>query len=182
MSFLPPTNKVCEGYVFTHVCHSFCSQGGGIPACTAGGIPACLAGLQAHTRGEVEGSGQRGSPGSQLGGLQAHSWGVSRPTPGGCPGPHLRGYPSMYWGRHPPPSRQLLLWAVCILLECISVFCCFRRFHKVLRNFMLIPYSEMTLKSSLVSAWWYDSICVKSPAVSLLVCALRTFEQQFTLK
>ena len=39
-----------------------------MPACIAGGIPACLAaGLQAHTRGEVEGSG--------LG------RGVSRPTP-----------------------------------------------------------------------------------------------------
>ena len=26
--FLPPANVVCEGYVFTCVCHSFCSQGG----------------------------------------------------------------------------------------------------------------------------------------------------------
>ena len=26
--FLPPANVVCEGYVFTGVCHSFCSQGG----------------------------------------------------------------------------------------------------------------------------------------------------------
>ena len=25
--FLPPANIVCKGYVFTHVCHSFCSQG-----------------------------------------------------------------------------------------------------------------------------------------------------------
>ena len=25
---LPPANKVCEGYVFTPVCQSFCSQGG----------------------------------------------------------------------------------------------------------------------------------------------------------
>ena len=25
---LPPTNKVCEGYVFTPVCQSLCSQGG----------------------------------------------------------------------------------------------------------------------------------------------------------
>ena len=25
---LPPTNVVCKGYVFTCVCHSFCSQGG----------------------------------------------------------------------------------------------------------------------------------------------------------
>ena len=28
-SLLPPANVVCEGYVFTRVCHSFCSQGGG---------------------------------------------------------------------------------------------------------------------------------------------------------
>ena len=63
-------------------------QGGrvGIPACLAGGIPACLAGLwgglQAHTRGEVEGSGR--------GGLETHTWEVfSRPTPGGgSSGPH----------------------------------------------------------------------------------------------
>ena len=26
--FLPPANEVCEGYVFTSVCQSFCSQGG----------------------------------------------------------------------------------------------------------------------------------------------------------
>ena len=30
---LPPANVVCEGYVFTGVCHSFCSQGGGGRAC-----------------------------------------------------------------------------------------------------------------------------------------------------
>ena len=35
IDFLPPANVVCEGYVFTRVCHSFCSQGGGV------GIPAC---------------------------------------------------------------------------------------------------------------------------------------------
>ena len=27
-TLLPPTNEVCEGYVFTHVCQSFCSRGG----------------------------------------------------------------------------------------------------------------------------------------------------------
>ena len=85
-----------------------------------GGIPACLAGLQAHTQGEVEGSGlgglqvhnQREVEGSGLGGLQAHIQGasrhnpegclqahtqmVSRPTPGGSPCPCPRGYPSMH--------------------------------------------------------------------------------------
>ena len=75
-----------------------------------------------------------GSQGVWPGGLQANTWGevkgsglgeVSRPTPGGSPGPHPGGspaphlegvYPSMY-------CRQLLLQVVCILLECILVFC-----------------------------------------------------------
>ena len=34
--------RSCEGYIFTRVCQSFCSQGAAIPACIAGGIPACL--------------------------------------------------------------------------------------------------------------------------------------------
>ena len=28
LTFLPPANEVCEGYVFTPVCQSFCSQEG----------------------------------------------------------------------------------------------------------------------------------------------------------
>ena len=35
--FLPPANVGCEGYVFTPVCQSFCSQGGGV-ACVAGSM------------------------------------------------------------------------------------------------------------------------------------------------
>ena len=27
---IPPVNEVCEGYVFTPVCQSFCSRGGGV--------------------------------------------------------------------------------------------------------------------------------------------------------
>ena len=105
LHFLPPAMKLGQGYVFTHVCDSV-HRGGGIPACIAGSIPACLAaglqggnipaciaGFQAHSQGEVEGSGQVGS--------QAHTWRVSRPI-GGSPGPHLGGvYPSMHWGRSP---------------------------------------------------------------------------------
>ena len=30
ISLLPPANEVCEGYVFTPVCQSFCSGGGGL--------------------------------------------------------------------------------------------------------------------------------------------------------
>ena len=32
---LPPANEVCEGYVFTGVCQSFCSRGGACVACHA---------------------------------------------------------------------------------------------------------------------------------------------------
>ena len=125
---LPPANQVCEGCVFTRVCHSIHRGRGGIPACIAGGIPVRLAGLggggvsRPTPRGEVEGSGR--------GGLQAHTWGgfpgphpggVSRPIPRGVsPGPHPGGvYPSMHWGR--PPHGQLLPWVVHILLDCILV-------------------------------------------------------------
>ena len=118
---LPPANEVCEGYVFTRACHSV-HKGGGVVSQHAlqvvsqhallqvswlGGVPACLAGpwgggLQAHTQGGVEGSGQSG------GGLQAHTQGVSRPTPGGSqhalrqtpPTPvdsYCRGWYASYW-------------------------------------------------------------------------------------
>ena len=65
LNLLPPANEVCEGYVFTPVCQSFCSQGVS----------------RATPKGEVEGSGQGvGSPGIHLGG----GWEV---WPGGSPGP-----------------------------------------------------------------------------------------------
>ena len=39
-TFLPPTNEVCKGYVFTPVCQSFCSWGGGcLPQCMLGYTP-----------------------------------------------------------------------------------------------------------------------------------------------
>ena len=68
----------------------------------AGGIPACLAGLQ-------RGGGSRPTP---SGGLQAHTWGASRPTPGGIP--------ACTEADH-PPHGWLLSRAVRILLECILV-------------------------------------------------------------
>ena len=64
---LPPANEVCEGYVFTRVCHSVHGGGGGIPACIAGSIPACLA------------AGLRGEGGV----VSQHALQVSRPTPEG---------------------------------------------------------------------------------------------------
>ena len=96
--------------MFLHV--SVCPRGGGIPA--------CLASFQAHTQGEVEeGSGQ--------GGLQAHTQGevegdlargVSSPTPRGV-------YPSMHWGRPPPPNgyccgQYTSYWNAFLFLFCGS--------------------------------------------------------------
>ena len=46
LSFLPPANEVCECYVFTPVCQSFCSWGG---ACVAG---VCMTG-GVHGRGHT---------------------------------------------------------------------------------------------------------------------------------
>ena len=78
---------------------SVCPWGDGIPACLAAqgfSRPTPERGLQAHTQG----------------GLQAHTWGVSRPTPGGGVSQYaLRQTPPLCW--------QLLLRAVRILLECI---------------------------------------------------------------
>ena len=58
--YLPPANEVCEGYVFTPVCQSFCSQRGCMAggACVAGdmcGRGACVAGGCAWARGCVHG-------------------------------------------------------------------------------------------------------------------------------
>ena len=68
---------------------------------SGGGILACLADFQAHTQGEVEGSGQEGVSrsthkeeveGSSLwGSLGPHQCGSPGPHPGGSPGPHLGG-------------------------------------------------------------------------------------------
>ena len=79
--FLPPANEVCEGYVFTRVCHSV-HKGG----------------LQANTRGGADGSGLGGgSPGPHPGGrLRGLAGRVSRPTPGECQGQGLGVYPSMH--------------------------------------------------------------------------------------
>ena len=60
-------------------------RGGGMPCRYPGGwypsMP-CMGGLQAHTQGEAEGSGQKGSPGRHLG--------------GGSPGPQPEGVPSIH--------------------------------------------------------------------------------------
>ena len=97
-------------------------------------------GLQAHTQGEVEGSGLRGglqarTQGGKLrglawGGLQAHTQGeVEGSGLGGSPGPHLEGL-QVHTGKVSQHAlkqvrRRLLLRAVRILLECILVLMMF---------------------------------------------------------
>ena len=110
---LPSANKVCEGYVFTHVC---LSTGGFSRPTLRGDWGVWLGGgLSRPTpKGEVEGAG----------------WGVSRLTPGGSPGPHWGGLSrqrrrdgdvSQHALRQTPPNRRLLLREVRILLEYILV-------------------------------------------------------------
>ena len=120
---LPPANVVCEGYVFTGVCLST----GGSASVHAGRPP--LPGRppfqgdppsRPTSRGKIEGDQ-----------IQAHTQG--RNWGGSDPGPHPRGklrgirFRPIPKGEiqgdqdQTPPPEQLLLPAVCILLECILV-------------------------------------------------------------
>ena len=92
-TYLPPANKVCEGYVFMPVCQSFCSQGVGCgyPSMHCMWYPSMQV-SRPTPMGEVEGFGWGGSPDSHLEG----SWGVwpggvSRPHPGVCFQAHTQG-------------------------------------------------------------------------------------------
>ena len=66
--FLPPANEVCEGYVFTPVCQSFCSGGVG-----SGSREFCIGG------GLHPGQGSASRGGLHPGGL--HPGGLDRPHP-----------------------------------------------------------------------------------------------------
>ena len=92
---LPPANEVCEGYVFTPVCQSFCSRGKVcLSACWDSGPPK----EQTHPRADTP---------------------QSRHPPGADPYSPLSRHP------HPPPRCMLgdtgSKRAVRILLECILV-------------------------------------------------------------
>ena len=88
-------NEIYEGYAFTPVSQSFCSQWGGVSMSRPGG-------------GVCPGGVARPRPGGCVVCVQARARGVS--ARGGCPGPDLGGmYPSMHWG------RRLLLRTVRIL-------------------------------------------------------------------
>ena len=139
---LPPANVVCEGYVFTRVCHSVHKGGGGVLSQYA------LQVVYQHTLQQVSGGGWYPSmpcrfPGPHpvgklrgiwVGGLQAHtqggSWGYLRSTPRGVSRPTPVGCLSQHALRQNPPPRWLLLRAVRILLECILVsFCELKSFN-----------------------------------------------------
>ena len=103
--FLQPANEVCEGYVFTCVCHSVHSRSPG-RVVSQHALQVFRPTPRGKLRGLAWGGGLQAHP---QGGLQAHT--------------QVGVYPSMHWGR--PPPWQLLLQAVCIILEYILVlvFC-----------------------------------------------------------
>ena len=97
--FLPPVNEVCEGYVFTRVCQSFCCRWYPRMPCRSPG-PHPGENLRSLAWGESPGPHLGGLQAHHQGGLQAHTWLVSRPTHReGYQGPHPGGgwgYPSMH--------------------------------------------------------------------------------------
>ena len=121
-----PQTKFGQANIFSSMFQEFCSRGRGVvvsqhalqqvswgwyPSMPCRWYPMVpcrsLGGLQAHTRGEVEGPGQGVSRPTLVD--------VFRPTPWECESQHvLRQTP-------PPHHGRLLLQVVCILLECILV-------------------------------------------------------------
>ena len=157
--FVTAVNELGQGYVLTRVCDSVHGGGwgGGMSACIAGGIPACLAaGLRGGVvsqhalqvsrptlKGEVEGSGQGGSPGPHPRGKSPG--GIS--TPGGVsPGPHLGGLLCGQWGVYSRGSLLSGVWRP----PCDS-YCCGRyasywnAFLYKLCEIKGIRFSEVTL-------------------------------------
>ena len=88
-AFLTSANEVCEGYVFTLVCHSV--HRGVSRSIPEGRLRGLVGG---RSPGPYQGGRLRvlagGSPGSGLGGPDPGRGGV---------------YPSMHWGRHPSPQQ-----------------------------------------------------------------------------
>ena len=92
-----------------------------------GGIPTCLAGLQAHTQGKVEGSGQGGFQFHTQGQVEGSGLGVSRPTlVGGSLGPHLGGIPACTEAEPPTVDgyccgQYASYWNVFLLLQKFTI-------------------------------------------------------------
>ena len=89
-AYLPPANEVCERYVLTPVCQSFCSQGGGRACVVAGGGVCVVAGGMHCCRGGVRGCGGH-----------AWLWGGMRGCRGACVGydeiRSMSGQHASYW-------------------------------------------------------------------------------------
>ena len=110
---LPPANVVCEGYVFTRVCHSFCSQGGRggwYPSMQWANPPPGWRTTTLPPRWRTTTLPPDGEP--PLGGEPPPPLGW-RPPPDGEPPPPPG------WRNPPPP--MVTVRAVRILLECILV-------------------------------------------------------------
>ena len=115
--------------------------GGGILACIEGGVQACLAGIGGVWYPRMPCRWYPSMPCMGGGGLQVHTWGVSRPTPwgGGCVSQHaLRQTPpwtaTAAGGTYPTGIHSCsfvnpALFALSLLLfpQVLKMnFCCFR--------------------------------------------------------
>ena len=103
---LPPANVVCEGYVFTGVCHSFCSQGG--HAWFYSGA-ACMVLFRGGMHGFIQGGHawfySGGMRGFIWGGVHGFIWGVG-----------VRGFirgdmHGFIWG-----GMHGFIWGACVVL------------------------------------------------------------------
>ena len=80
--FLPPANEVCEGYVFTGVCHSV--HRGGVRGCS-GGVHGCSGGgMRGCSWGVVHGCSGGGMRGCSWGGSVWFLWGGMHGCSGGA--------------------------------------------------------------------------------------------------
>ena len=114
--------ELCEGYVFTHVCHSV--HGGVYPSMPCRSLGGMYPSMLCRFPGPHPGGSLRGLA---RGGLQAHtqwgSWGV---WPRGSPGPHLGGCIPACTEADPPPAdgyccgRYASYWNAFLLH---SIFC-----------------------------------------------------------
>ena len=140
-----------QGNIFSSMCQEFCPQGEGwwwwypsMPCSRGGGIPACLAGFQAHTQGGLQAHTQGETWGVWPGGLQAHTWGclqahtwggLQAHTQGGGLQAHTQGvYPSMHWGRPPPPDgyccrRYASYWNAFLFRDVFNRYSTFMRWN-----------------------------------------------------
>ena len=133
-------------------------------------------------------------PGGKLRGL-AFGGGLSKTTPGGgqvhtqgvclqadTQGGGLQEH-TLYWGRHPPPGRQLLLRAVRILLECILVFlqiCCKNINLNYLRHWRKGPLGVKYKSALFLQLVWNHSILTYLPSYHLYIWSLTTKEIVFS--